>query len=194
MVLSFDLACSDTPAGADHLDVVVHQPPRAGGVANLDQAEQLLVNIEDAARDLRRQRRIAPRPGDVLQRDELHHQHAVVRGLGDREMEVAPSCGEAGGVVDGSLRLRRASCRSLRDVLVGGVLGRKLGGEAFDRALRVHDLGGADAGEVELHRERLGEQPRIAARHPRAAALAHLDLGDAERLQACAARRARRSG
>ena len=59
----------------------------------------------------------------------------------------------------------------------------KLGGEAFDGALRVHDLGGADAGEVELHRERLGEQPRIAARDPRAAALAHPDLGDAERLQ-----------
>ena len=51
-----------------------------------------------------------------------------------------------------------------------------------------------DAGEVELHGERLGEQPRIAARHPRAAALAHPDLGDAERLQACAARRAPRSG
>ena len=70
-----------------------------------------------------------------------------------------------------------------RDVVVGGVLGGKLGGEAFDGALRVHDLGGADAGEVELHRERLGEQPRIAARHPRAAALAHPDLGDAERLK-----------
>ena len=59
----------------------------------------------------------------------------------------------------------------------------KLSGEAFDGALRVHDLGGGDAGEVELHRERLGEQPRIAARDARAAALAHLDLGDAERLQ-----------
>ena len=30
-----------------------------------------------------------------------------------------------------------------RDVVVGGVLGGKLGGEAFDGALRVHDLGGA---------------------------------------------------
>ena len=96
-----------------------------------------------------------------------------------------------------SSRLASASAIDLpqpRDVLVGGVLGGKLGGEAFDGALRVHDLGGADAGEVELHRERLGEQPRIAARHPRAAALAHPDLGDAERLQACAAHRARRSG
>jgi len=63
------------------------------------------------------------------------------------------------------------------------MLGRELGGERLDRALRVHDLGRAHAGEVELHRERLGEQPRIAARHARAAALAHLDVGDAERLQ-----------
>ena len=70
-----------------------------------------------------------------------------------------------------------------RDVVVGGVLGGKLGGEAFDGALRVHDLGRRDAGEIELHGERLGEQPRIAARHPRAAALAHPDLGDAERFE-----------
>ena len=63
------------------------------------------------------------------------------------------------------------------------VLGGKLGGERLDRALRVHDLGRADAGEIELHGERLGEQARIAARHARAAALAHLDVGDAERLQ-----------
>ena len=63
------------------------------------------------------------------------------------------------------------------------MLGRKLGGERLDRALRVHDLGRADAGEVELHRERLGEQARIAARDARAAALAHPDVGDAERLQ-----------
>ena len=76
-----------------------------------------------------------------------------------------------------------ATDREPRDVGVGGVLGRKLGGEAFDGALRVHDLGRADAGQIELHRERLGEQARIAARHPRAAALAHLDLGDAERFE-----------
>ena len=69
------------------------------------------------------------------------------------------------------------------DVLVGRVLGRELGGEAFDRALRVHDLGGGDAGEVELHGERLGEQARIAVRDARAAALAHADLDDAERFE-----------
>ena len=72
---------------------------------------------------------------------------------------------------------------SLRVIGRRRVLGRKLGGERLDRALRVHDLGGAHAGEVELHGERLGEQARIAARDARAAALAHLDVGDAERLQ-----------
>ena len=118
----------------------------------------------------------------MLQRDELHHQHAVVRGLGDGEMECRAKLGGAGGVVEARLGFDD-DLPKLGDVLVGGVLGRQLGGEAFDGALRVHDLGGADAGEVELHRERLGEQPRIAARHPRAAALAHPDLGDAERLQ-----------
>ena len=39
------------------------------------------------------------------------------------------------------------------------------------------------AGEVELHRERLGEQARVAARDARAAALADLDLDDPERLE-----------
>ena len=63
------------------------------------------------------------------------------------------------------------------------MLGREFGGECFDRALRVHDFRRGDAGEVELHGERLGEQARIAARNARPAALAHLDVGDAERLQ-----------
>ena len=35
----------DTPR-ADHLDVVVHQPPRTGGVAHLDQAVKLAVHRE----------------------------------------------------------------------------------------------------------------------------------------------------
>jgi hypothetical protein len=70
------------------------------------------------------------------------------------------------------------------------VLGGKLGGERFDRALCVHDFRRAHAGKVELHGERLGEQARIAARHARAAALAHLDVGDAERLQVRSASRA----
>src|SRR3954451_956359 len=63
------------------------------------------------------------------------------------------------------------------------VLGRKFRRKGLDRALRVHDLCCADAGEVELHRECLGEQARIAARNARAAALAHLDVGDSERLE-----------
>ena len=53
------------------------------------------------------------------------------------------------------------NCAQPRDVGVGGVLGGELGGQALDGALRVHDLGGGDAGEVELHRQRLGEQPRL---------------------------------
>ena len=68
-------------------------------------------------------------------------------------------------------------------VLGGGVDRGELGGVAFDRALRVHDLGGADAGEVELHRQRLREQPRVALRDARAAAGADLDLDDALRFQ-----------
>ncbi len=71
----------------------------------------------------------------------------------------------------------------LGDVLACCVLGRELGAERFDGALRVHDLGGAHAGEVELHGERLGEQPRIAVGDARAAALAHADFDDAERFQ-----------
>jgi hypothetical protein len=44
---------------------------------------------QDPARDLRRQRAVMRRPRDVIERDELHHQHAVMRGFGDGEMEVA---------------------------------------------------------------------------------------------------------
>jgi len=49
----------------------------------------LLGNIDNAARHLRRQRAVFRWPGDVLQRDELHDQHAIMRGLRDREMEAA---------------------------------------------------------------------------------------------------------
>src|SRR5215470_6797546 len=65
----------------------------------------------------------------------------------------------------------------------GATDGGKLGGEALDRALRVHDLADRDAGEVELHGERLGEQPRVALGDTGTAAGADLDLDDAERLQ-----------
>jgi hypothetical protein len=56
--------------------------------------------------------------------------------------------------------------------------------------LRVHDFGGGYAGEVELHGERFGEQPRIAFGDSRPTAFAHANLDDAERLQ-CAQRVAR---
>ena len=97
-------------------------------------------------------------------------------------MEFRAELREALGVVDRGVRLVDQRAHP-RDVRLGGVLGGEFGGEAFDGALRVHDLGGADAGEVELHGERLGEQPRVAARDPRAAPLAHLDLDDAQRLE-----------
>ncbi len=69
--------------------------------------------------------------------------------------------------------------------MIGGgrVLGSKLGTERFDRPLGIHDFANTDADEIELHRQRLGEQPRIAMRHARPAALAHADVGNAERLQ-----------
>ena len=63
------------------------------------------------------------------------------------------------------------------------VLGRELGGERLDRALRIEHLAGADAGELQLDGQRLGEQPRIALGDAGAAAAPHPDLGDAERLQ-----------
>ena len=68
-------------------------------------------------------------------------------------------------------------------ILGGGVDGGELGGEAFDGALRVHDLADRHAGEIELHGQRLGEQAGIALRDARAAAGADLDLDDALRLE-----------
>ena len=71
----------------------------------------------------------------------------------------------------------------LCDVGGRGVFGGELGAQRLDRALGVQDLGGGNAGEVELHGERLGEQARIALRDARAAAFAHADFHDAQRLQ-----------
>ena len=72
---------------------------------------------------------------------------------------------------------RRSRAWSAALALSGGELRR----HAFDRALGVEDFGRGDAGEVELHRQRLGEQARIAGRDAGAAAFAHLDVDDAER-------------
>src|SRR6516225_4607219 len=96
------------------------------------------------------------RPGDVLQRDELHHQDAVVGRLGDREMEFARGARKAGDVVDLALGL-----------------GDELAQPGMIRG------GGIHGGEIELHGERLGEQAGIAARNARSAARAHLDLDHA---------------
>ncbi len=118
----------------------------------------------------------------MIERDELYDQHAVVGRLGDREMEIAARARIRVGVIDQAFRFRE---QPLQPCVVGWrrVLRGKLGRERFDGALRVHHLGGADAGKIELNCERLREQPRIAAGDPRASALAHADLGDPERLQ-----------
>ena len=78
----------------------------------------------------------------MLERDELHHQHAVVRGFRDREMELAPRARERADVVELALRLGE-ELRSRAWSSARRILGRELGGEAFDRALGVHDLAAA---------------------------------------------------
>ena len=61
---------------------------------------------------------------------------------------------------------------------------KELGGQAFDRALRVYDLARGDFGQLELHRQRFGEQLRVAVRDAGAAAGAGPDSDDAQGLQA----------
>ena len=114
------------------------------------------MGVEDVARHARRERRIVRGPGDVLQRDELHHQDAVVRRLGDGKVEFARDAGERADVVDPALGI--GDERAQPGVIVGGRIGGgELRRQAFDGALRVHDLADRDAGKVELHGERLGE-------------------------------------
>ena len=64
---------------------------------------------------------------------ELHHQHAVVRGLGDREMERRRRAGEGVDVVDRRLALGEEA-REPREVGVGRVLGGELGGDGISTA------------------------------------------------------------
>ena len=64
-------------------------------------------------------------------------------------------------------------------VLGGGVDGGEFGREALDGALRIHDLARRDAGKIELHRQRLGEQAGIAPGDARAAAGPDLDVDHA---------------
>src|SRR5579871_3218508 len=88
--------------GADHLDMVVHQRPRAARVAQLDQVGELAVHVENMASELRRGGDVAARPRHVLERNELHDENAVVRGLGHREMKVARQPGEFVEIADRS--------------------------------------------------------------------------------------------
>src|SRR5262245_14590700 len=55
------------PPRADHPDMLVHQLLGGGAIAPFDQPRQLPMRIEDLARDLGCQGRIAGRPGDVLE-------------------------------------------------------------------------------------------------------------------------------
>src|SRR6185295_19520684 len=98
-----------------------------------------------------------------------------------------------------SIKLVELALGFLDKVLQGKNLGRssvagsELRGEAFDRALRGHDLLAVDIGELELHRQRLREELRIAARDARAAAGAARDVDDPqafERAQRVARRHA----
>ena len=162
--------------------MVIHQRTRAGGVAQLDEVGELGVDFENVARELWRGGDVAARPGHVLERDKLHHEHAIVRSLRDREVKVARQPGEGIKVADGLFGLTQQGTQ-LGDVGGGRILGGELGAERLDRALRIHDLGGGNAGEVELHGERFREQARIALGDARAAAFAHADLDDAERLE-----------
>src|SRR5262249_34004518 len=111
-------------------------------------------------------------------RDELHHQDAVVGRLGDREMEFAPRAREAADVVDSALGIGDELAQPGM-ILGGGIDGGELRGAALDGVLRIHDLADGDAGKIELHRQRLGEQAGIALGDTRTAAGADLDLDDA---------------
>ena len=68
-------------------------------------------------------------------------------------------------------------------ILRRGIDRGKLGREALDGALRVHDLAHRYAGQIELHGERLGEQAGIASCDACPAAGTDLDLHDALRFE-----------
>src|SRR4029079_16932507 len=142
-------------AGADHLDVVVHQRSRGGRVAQLNQVGKSGVNFQDVLRQLGRGGGIAARPGYVLERDQLHHQHAIVGRLGDREVKVARQPGKDIKIVHRVFGFAQQAAQ-VGDVGGGGIFGGEFSAKRLDRALGVHDFGSADAGEVELHGDRLG--------------------------------------
>jgi hypothetical protein len=57
---------------------------RAGGVAHFDQVGKPGVNLKNVTRELRRRGGVALGPGHVFQRQQLHDDDAVMRGLGYR--------------------------------------------------------------------------------------------------------------
>jgi len=86
-----------------HFHVLVHELPGAGGVAHFDARRQFRMCVENASRHARGEGVIVRRPRDVLQRDELHHQDAVVGCFGDGEMELARGARKRRDIVDPAL-------------------------------------------------------------------------------------------
>ena len=69
--------------------MVVHERTRAGGVAHFDQIGEFGMNFQDVPGQFGCRGNVAAWPGNMFERDQLHDQHAVVRGLGDGQMEIA---------------------------------------------------------------------------------------------------------
>ena len=176
------LAALGDATRADHLDVIVHQGARTARVAKLDQVGKLGVNFQDVPCQFRRGGDVAAWPRDVLERDELHQNDAIVRGLGHGEMEIARQPREFVEIADRRFGFTQQPAQFF-DILRRGVFGGEFGAKRLNGALRIHDFGRAHAGEVELHGERFGEQARIAVRDARAAAFAHADFDNTERFQ-----------
>jgi hypothetical protein len=97
-------------------------------------------------------------------------------------MEIARQAREGIEVAHDVLGLTQQAAQ-FGDIGGGGVLGGEFGAQCFDGALRVHDLGRGDAGEIELHGERFGEQARVALRDAGAATFTHADFDDPERFE-----------
>jgi hypothetical protein len=124
--------------------VLVHQAAGAGAIAHLDQLDELPMDVEDAARDRRRQGRIACGPGHVLQREQLHGEHAVVRGLRHRQVEVAAGAGKLRSVAELALGVGEQPPQ-LGAIGRRRVLRGQLRPQGLHRTLRIEDLARADA-------------------------------------------------
>jgi hypothetical protein len=68
--------------------VRLHELPRAGGVARFDERDEPAMRFQNPLRHRPVQRAVAAGPRDVLQRDQLVVQHAVMRSLGNAEVEL----------------------------------------------------------------------------------------------------------